>query len=250
MASRGFIGSGDLYIERLVAGVSQGMLGPYEAGKFEIKPSVDKKELVSKGRTTRGQVIESVSVPKPAEFTLELREVNKESMTIALLGTESARSQSAVTVTDEAFTAKLDAWVSLSKQSLDAGVVVTNSGATTTYVEGTDYLVNYQLGWIKALSTGAITVAQALLATFDAKAITGAVISGGTNTDIRARLILDGVNAADGLPVIVTVHEAIVAADAAFDFLADDFATVALPGTMKTPTGKTEPFTVELRNAA
>ena len=47
----------------------------------------------------------------------------------------------------------------------------------------------------------------------------------------------------------MTVHEAVIAADAAFDFLGDDFATVTMPGRMKTPAGFTEPFTVHLRNA-
>lgn len=47
----------------------------------------------------------------------------------------------------------------------------------------------------------------------------------------------------------MTVHEVVVAADSAFDFLADDFNTVSLPGRMKTPVGFTEPFNVHLRNA-
>lgn len=249
MSARGFVGSGDLYIERFIAGVSQGMFGPYEAGKFEIKPNVDKKELVSKGRTTRGQVIESVAVQKPAEFTLELREVNKESLTIALLGTAAAKNQTSGSAVDEVITAKLGAWVPLTKGNLTGNPVVTNSAGSVNYVLGTDYLINSSLGWVKAIVGGAITDAQSLKVDFNWNAVTGTLISGGTNTDIRAKLVLDGVNAADGLPCIVTVREAVIAADSAFDFLSDDFGTVSLPGTMKTPTGFTEPFTVELRSA-
>ena len=37
MAARGYLGSGDLYIERLVGGVSQVLMGPYECIQFEIK---------------------------------------------------------------------------------------------------------------------------------------------------------------------------------------------------------------------
>ena len=33
------------------------------------------------------------------------------------------------------------------------------------------------------------------------------------------------------------------------DFLSDNFATVTMPGRMKTPTGYTEPFNVHLRTA-
>jgi hypothetical protein len=48
----------------------------------------------------------------------------------------------------------------------------------------------------------------------------------------------------------VDVFEAVISADSAFDFLSDDFATISLPGRLKTPAGKTEPFTVQLLNAA
>lgn len=249
MAARGFLGSGDLYIERYVGGVSQGLQGPYEATKFEIKPNVEKKELVSKGRNTRGQVIESVSVQQPAEFTVELAEVNRESLTIALLGTASAVTQTSGTLTAVDMTAKLDSWVQLTKGKLTGTMTLTNAAASTTYVENTDYVVNRELGWVKALSTGAITDTQALKVTSTYGAIAGSKISGATNVDIRARFILDGINAADKLPCVVTVHEGVIAADAAFDFLSDDFATVTMPGSMKTPAGKSEPFTVELRNS-
>lgn len=90
MAARGFLGAGDVYIERIVGGIAQGLKGPFYADKFQIKPNVDIKELVSKGRDDYGQTLESVALQKPADFTLELKEVNKESMALALLGTQAA----------------------------------------------------------------------------------------------------------------------------------------------------------------
>lgn len=251
MAARGFLGAGDVYINLIVNNVKAGMKGPYYANKFEIKPNIRKLELTSKGRNDYGQVLESVALQDPAEFTLELNEVNKESMVIALLGTTAARTQTSGNLTAEAITAKLDTWVALSKQGLTtAALTVTNTGATVTYAEGTDYVVNRQLGWVKALTTGTITADESIKVTAAYGAITGSVISGATKSDIRAEIVFDGINQADGLPVIVTVREAIIAADAAFDFLADSFNTVNLPGTMKTPTGQAEPFTVELRTTA
>lgn len=248
-AARGFLGAGDVYINRIENGVSLGLSGPYYANKFEIKPKVKKLELTSKGKTTYGQVLESVSMQEPATFTVELNEVNKESMTIALLGTTAAVSQTSGSITAEAAVAKLDKWVPLSKGALTGTPTVTNSGATVTYVLGEDYEVNASLGWIKALSTGAIVADEALKVTSTYGAYTGTKISGATKTDIRAEIIFDGVNQADNLPCIVTIREAIISADAAFDFLADKFNTVNLPGSMKTPTGQAEPFTVELRSA-
>lgn len=251
MAARGFIGAGDLYISRQIAGVYEDFRGPFECTKFEIKPNVNVLEQTSKGRSTYGQVIETVAIPQPSDLTVALAEVNRESLALALLGTTAALSQSSGTINNEAITARHDRWVPLSKAAFaQAGFVVTNSAGTTTYVEGVDYLVNRQLGWIKALpSPGAITDGQALLVDGAYNAITGTEIKGSTEAQVRAKFKLDGKNFADDLPVIVTVHEAVIAADSAFDFLADDFNTVSLPGRMKTPSGFTEPFTVHLRNA-
>lgn len=69
----------------------------------------------------------------------------------------------APTVTDEVVTASHDAWVALTKKRQRPGtVVVTNSGGSTTYVEGTDYVFDYEDGNFMALSTGAITNSQSL----------------------------------------------------------------------------------------
>jgi len=253
MAARGFLGAGDLYIARYnpVTAAFDPLQGPYECSKFEISPKSEIKELVSKGRATYGQVIESVPLPQPSEFAIALPEVNRESLALALLGTDSAINQGAGTVTDEAATAKLDGWVPLAKSNIaEAGLVVTNADATTTYVLGTDYDVNYALGWIRAKTGGAITADQALKVAYSHNAISGTKIAGATNAQLRAKFVLHGVNFADQLPCIVTAHEAVLAADGAFDFLSDDFASVELSGRLKTPTGYAEPFVVELRDAA
>lgn len=320
MTARAFLGAGDLYIKRQDAGVWGEWQGPYECNKFEIKPNTDTKEKTSKGRYTYGQVVETVAVPQPSDLTVEMGEVNKESMAIALLGTVAALTQTSGTLTNEAITAKSDAWVPLSKAALTGSQTVTggavaasvtaaisgttmtvsavasgtlsvgqvlsganvtantrikqqltgttggvgtyevsisqtaasatvNGAAGTNYTLGTDFLVNAQLGWIKPLSTGAIYNNQPLKITTTYAAITGSQISGSTQAQLRAQFKLDGINFADNQPVIVTVFEAVIAADSAFDFLGDDFGSVSLPGRMKTPTGYNTPFTVDLRDA-
>ena len=250
MAARGFLGAGDLYIARYEGGVFLDYEGPFECTKFEIKPNVELKELVSKGRFTYGQVIESVPVPRPADLTVELSEVNKQSLAIALLGTTVALSQTAGTFSNEAVTSRQGFWRPLTKVRMTEGsVVVTNVAGTTTYVAGVDYIINYSFGWIKTLAGGAIADATVVHVDAAYGLVTGTEIKGATQAQVRAKFKLDGINFADDLPVITTVHEAVVAADSAFDFLADDFAAVTLPGRMKTPAGFIEPFTVHLRNA-
>lgn len=250
MAARGFLGAGDLYIARYVGGVPQAYQGPYECTKFEIKPNVDLKEMTSKGRFTYGQVIESVAIPQPADLTVDLPEVNRESLAIALLGTVAAVSQTGGTVTAEVVTVTaLDTWLPLSKASFTTITATTSADVALT--EGEDFIVDKQLGWIKVLSTNnnSVVAANTIKVSGAYAATTGDEIKGMTNAQLRARFKLVGKNFADDLPYVVTVHEAIIAADSAFDFLQDDFASVSLPGRMKTPTGFTEPFTVALQRA-
>lgn len=253
MAARGFLGAGDLYISRYnpTTGMFDDFTGPFEATKFEVKPSVELKEMSSRSRSGYGQVIESVALPKPAEFTLELPEVNKESLSIALLGTESAINQIAGTLTDAPVTVtSKDTWLAIGKQNITAGLVVKDATGVTTYVLGTDYVLNNRMGWIKILPGSALIKDAVIAVTGAYGAVGGTLIRGATNSQIRAKFRLDGVNFADQLPVIVDVWEAVISADSAFDFLSNEFASISLPGRLKTPTGKTEPFQVQLLNAA
>jgi hypothetical protein len=88
------------------------------------------------------------------------------------------------TVTDEASTADLNAWVALANKRLIPGtVVITNSGATVTYTEGTDYVVDCANGRYMALAT--ITDEQSLLVDYQYDAVRkgeGAAIERGKMT--------------------------------------------------------------------
>lgn len=249
MAAQGFLGAGDLYVARIVGGVQQAWKGPYETSKFEITTASELKRLTSKGKTTYGQIVESVPIGQPPTFAAEFVRVDKESLILAFLGTEATESQSASTVSNEsvAVGTDFDAWYPLSKFKI-SNVVVTNTAGSTTYVEGTDYLVNRELGWLKVISGGAITASSTVHVDFSYAASTAAKIRGATNSQLRAAFKFDGVNQVDNLPAIVDVWEAVLTSSGAFDFLADDFNKVPLTGELKTPVSKTEPFVVTMRN--
>ena len=61
-------------------------------------------------------------------------------------------------------------------------------------------------------------------------------------------VVFDGINQADQNQCTVDVYEAVLAADSAFDFLADDFGNVSLKGRLKTPAGKDSPYTVTVQD--
>lgn len=249
MSARGYLGSGDLYINRIVGGVKQGLEGPFEVERFEIKANSELRERVSKGRGSYGQVVASAAIPQPFDLNVTMGEADKTGLAIALLGTAAAVTQASGTTTNTAITTVVDKWVALPFARLtSAPQVVTNVAGSTTYVEGTDYLLNRELGLIKQLAGGAM-VAGPNHIDLTYGAITSTEILGATAAAIRAEFILDGKNLADDTPCVVTVYEGVVASDAAVDFLSDQFLTIPLPGRLVTPAGRTAPFKVELRNA-
>ncbi len=70
-----------------------------------------------------------------------------------------------VAVTDEVETAGAeDTWYDLANKNIIPGtVVVTDNPATVTYVEGTDYVIDYELGRIRPLAAGAINANDLLV---------------------------------------------------------------------------------------
>ena len=247
MAARGYIFEGSLYMARFVGGAWQNYTGPLEGSRFEMKPNVDRKEMISRGRGSFGQVLESVLLQQPTDFAVTLNEGTPEVLAAGLMGTTAVLAQTSGSLTAETITAALDKWVPVSKANLTGSPTLTNTAATTTYINGTDYIVNPQLGMVKALVGGAIADAASLKFTSTYGAITGTQILGSTTADVRVRFKLDGRSLADGSNVVVTVHEAIIAAEAAVDFLSGEFIGVPLTGRMKTPAGFTSPYTVDLR---
>lgn len=251
MPARSFLGAGDVYINRIVNGVKQGLKGPFYADAFSIQPNVEVRQSTSKGRNDYGQVLESVSLQQPADFSLALKEVSGDALIMAFLGTETALNQVSGTMADQAFTVTAkDVWLDLGHLNLGSAIVIENQAGTTTYVEGTDYRLNRPMGWVKILPGSAIALNANLTASGPYAAAAGSVISGATRAEVRAEIIFDGINKADNSQVKVLVREAVIAPESEFDFLADDFGNVELTGTLKTPPGFNEPFTVTVQPTA
>jgi hypothetical protein len=248
MPAQSFIGAGDVYVDRLTAaGVKQGSV-KIGIGKLEIKPNVELKEQTSKGRDSYGQVIASVAINKPAEMTMSLTQVDRKALAIALLGDDVAHAVVGASVTAEAVTARLDKGVFMANRIVSA-VVVQDDADLITYVLGTDYTLDARLGLITALSTGSIVDGDVLHVDYTYGAEAGYKIKGATQPLVKMAVFLDGKNMVDGASCYVTIHEATVSPESAVDFLADDFAEIELKGSMATPSGMTEPFTVVMLEA-
>lgn len=226
----GLLGSGDLYFDRYSdTGASTGYVSVGNATVFSIKENAELKERISKQRDTFGQALDAVYIKQPAEITVTIDEASRENLAMALLGTGSVvAAGSPVAVTNEPITAAHDRAVKLANENVST-VVVTNTAGTTTYVVGTDYTVNARLGLVTALSTGAITDAQALHVDYSHTTPAQIVVSGSVQPVIHGRFLLDGKNQVTGKDVRVEC-EARVSPTEAVDFLSGDFVPMTLQG--------------------
>jgi len=237
-----FLGAGDLYFDRLTAaGVSQGAKLEGACSKFALNPESEIKEQTGKGRTNYGQVVAAATLPGKTNISLTLNQLDAQNLAVAFLGDVAAGSQASGSIdvgSPVAVTAIADRYVEIGKEQL-SNVVVKDDTDTTTYVEGTDYVLNARLGMIKALSTGAITGGDVLHISGDYAAITFEKITGGSSPIIRARLVLDGVNYVNGRNCKVVVKSARLKPSTEVDFLSDDFLPLELEGVCEIPEGDT-----------
>lgn len=250
MNQKGLLFAGDLYFTAEDADGNFGAYQQVECDKLEISTPSEFKEKVSKGRTTYGQPFVSVPVAQPAAFSITLSEVSREVFAMLLSGLLVPMTSVGGAFTDLAVTAVLDKWVEIGRENIaTAGFTVKNDAGTTTYAEGTDYEVNRRLGLLKALSTGAIAAAAPLKVGGTESAITaGARINGAQRYKTVMKLRLDGVNLVNNQDVLLTADRAVVASDAAYDFLQDEVSEAPLAGKLEIPAPGQAPFTLEWRS--
>jgi len=241
------LAEGTLYFNRLdINGIPTGRKKVIGVAQLEIKTNSDIKEQTSKDKGLYGQVTASIAIPKPVELSLTIQNFDRDSLAMALMGDAATLTVGGGTVTDEVITAKLGVFVPLLNRNLtSASVVVTNSLASTTYVEGTDYEVNYALGNIMAKVGGSITADQSLKVDYAHGAIDGWKVSGGTVPQIKGEIVLDGRNLDDGKTLVITVDNALLTSESGIDFMSDKFVEFKFKGRANLVAGKTSAFTVE-----
>lgn len=130
---------------------------------IEGTPSVSNhkvKENVTGNRLTAATFALDSEYP----ITINFKSVKPSQLAKALQADMTVKASGSVT--DEAVTGYHDKFLKLAHVKVST-VVVTDSGGSTTYVAGTDYVLYADEGMIEILSTGSITDAQALLVDYD-----------------------------------------------------------------------------------
>lgn len=238
----GILLAGDVLFSRLINNAYTGYVD-LNAGKLEMKHNSETKDIISKGRHTYGQLLGSVTIPKPTDFSLMFGKVSPKALAMGLQGEASVYAQSSGTVTDEAVTAIKGSYVDLAFRNISAtGFVVTDSAGTITYVLNTDYTVDYVSGQLLVLVDSVITDAQALKVDYSYNAVSADKVVGGIKPNVRGMLRLKGQNLFDGLPADITIWDVTLSSDSGVDWLSDKPVEITMKGRMTTPAGKAGPY--------
>lgn len=162
-------------------------------------------EVVKHNESQTGKNAVDARFEKTQQIMIEstFDEIVKEAMERYLYGTTT--EVAAATITAEAVKAKLGASVPVA-QIPDTFTSLTDVGATTTYTEGTDYIIS-PTGMISFPATGsAITDGQSLEANYTAKAERLTTAFTASNESFYLRF--DGLNRAkDDAPVVIEMYK-------------------------------------------
>jgi hypothetical protein len=162
MSYKAYSGTGTLYLAPVnSSGVKTGNFRQVgDAYPLSVQVSTKKTEVKSRMVERAGQIIASKIEIDTIKGSLTLREWNAANLAWALSGTATALTAAQATVSDEAITMPVPGEYKQLGGSTPArnvsAVMVTSSPSGTTYVAGTDYVVDAVTGLITSVAGGAL----------------------------------------------------------------------------------------------
>lgn len=242
----GLLLAGDVYIDRYSdGGALTGFRDPVNVTKFEVThPDPEKKDRISRMKSTLGQALDSVLLPQPTEFSIVIDDQPADILAMALLATESTIAVTGASVTDEAKTLILNKWVKLAQRNINASGfnVSTAAAPATPLVENTDYKVLREEGLIMALNSG---TAVACLIDYTYGSLSGNKLSAGARTVINCKLLLHGVNKVNNRICRLEVDKSTLSPSSPIDWLSGEYISTELKGTMVVVSPETSPYRYE-----
>jgi len=241
-----FIGAADAYVDVLTdEGVRTGLELKGNCTNFTPKPDSERLEQTANGRSNYGQVLASVTIPKPMTAKITFNQLDQALFAAAFFGTNSEFTQAAGSISTAIVVTSIpDRWVEIGKLMV-SNLVVKNEAEDATYDVANHFLINERLGMIKAISgaSGGIADGAVLHITAgDFAEIAGTQMNAMTKSNVRIRVKMDGKNFADGRNFITDVYQMRLSPTSEFSYVGTQFVDVTFEGSLETPTGFDEPM--------
>jgi hypothetical protein len=178
------LGAGKVYFDPEDAnGASTGERYLGNTPGFELAVTTENAELYDNDGPT-AEKVEDVATRVDRTANITCNNVSMANLALFVIGDLADQSMTSGSVTDESHTVKTDRWYQLGRSASQPtgaqdiqNFVLTDSGGTTTHVEGTDYEVDLALGRFRPIPGGAITDDTEVLASYDTQAVTWDEIS-------------------------------------------------------------------------
>lgn len=206
MANTYYRGQGKVWIAtRDSTGRTSGFTEVGDAEALTVNQAETFDDVYESQTGARSKVVHS-SIQTDVSFALTILNFSGDNLKRALLGTSTAVT--GASITDEAHYAKRGASI-FTKYPGISTVTITNAAGSTTYVSGTDYIVDAATGRIDFPAASTITDGANVLVDYTHAAV-DAVVESLVDTDNREYVIVfEGKNMnQQGTPVIVRCHRA------------------------------------------
>jgi len=248
----GLRGAGKIYLNAYRSGAYLGFFDLANIASFTIGNSgADTKTLKSTAPANYGATIGSATTPGDDTLSIKLNVPNRKNLSTMLLGTDTAVTNTGAAVANESVTViAKGTYVALAKRKIASSPapVVTNAGATVTYVEDTDYSVDYDNGLLYIMDNPGAIVAGTINVDYTHSTYSGYSIAARTESNIIGKLLFTGENLDSGEIIRMTADSVELSPDGDFTLVSTDgeFLEFGLTGTIKVPNGQTSPYTFEV----
>jgi len=247
----GLRGAGKIYFNVYDNGVYGGYLDLANIASFTISNTgSDTQTLKSTAPSNYGAVIGSSITPGDDTIKIALNVPNRKNLLLMTLGTDATVAVNSGAAVNESVTVSAKGtFVALANQKIltSPSPVVTNTAGTVTYVENTDYAVDYDNGLIEIKTAGAIPAGQ-IYVDYSYAARSGYSIQARTKTSFIGKLMFIGKNLDNDEMIRVTADSVELTPDGDFSLISADnaFLEFSMTGTLKVPEGATSPYTLSI----
>ena len=241
---RGFIGTGNPYF--IPEGDDSAAFYLGNPLSVKIALSSETKTRISHRKHDSGAVLDSITIPKPAEVTFETDTFQPLTWGMAMMGKAATQTSTVQTIADEPAKARLDGYHALKNHDIDPASIEVKKGGTA--IPAGKYELNAEIGMLKITDETAAAEGDDLTVSYKTLTTTRTVIDGARVTSFKGKIILDGRDEVTKKRAKLIIPSVTLAVDGDFDWFSDDFNKVTMKGTAAVGKNGEAPYTVELYN--
>lgn len=238
----GLIFAGDVYVRnRKLPGA--GFINIGNVTEFKIKSSSDTKQRESRQKANYGQVLDSITTPKPTTVQFATDTFDRKNLALALMGKDTDFTQAEETFTDLPVTiGSKGQWYSIGKSGIDAAAITVKTAADAV-VDAAGYDIHPELGMIRIKpESSLIKDGDALKISGKTRAASGFKISAASESSYDLEVRIDGQNRVSGKSGLLELPSIVVAVDGEIDWFGADFAKASFSGNVVSVDGQA-PYT-------